>query len=172
MRSMLAAVVAAAVLVGCGGGIEDDTAVGDAAPDASQEAADDGAEDPGADDATGVDDDEPVDDTGDDDDPVDEDPPAPEDADGDEAASAPFRMEVADSFRITDVDEPLVTGQVASGTVTVGDALCLDGTPVTVTGIEVLREVRERATVGETVGMLLAGVELDAIEVGMVLAPC
>ncbi|WP_084152278.1 EF-Tu/IF-2/RF-3 family GTPase [Nocardioides halotolerans] len=72
-----------------------------------------------------------------------------------------FRMTVEDVFSITNRGT-VVTGRVESGTVRVGMAVDVvrdGGVAFTteVTGVEMFRKVRDTATVGDHVGLLLEG---------------
>ena len=79
-----------------------------------------------------------------------------------------FRITVEDVFSITGRGT-VITGQVESGSVKVGDQVTLrrvDGSirEVTVTGIEMFRKILDAARQGDNVGLLLRG--LDRSDVG------
>lgn len=78
------------------------------------------------------------------------------------AATRPFRLDVEDVFFITGRGT-VATGTVASGLISVGDAVTVrkaDGTalPATVTGIEAFRKTQTSAGPGQMVGVLLDSV--------------
>lgn len=84
-----------------------------------------------------------------------------------------FRITVQDVFTITGRGT-VVTGQIASGSIAVGDSVTLrrtDGSAreVTVTGIEMFRKLLDRAVRGDNVGLLLRGVERNEIGRGDIL---
>jgi elongation factor Tu len=78
------------------------------------------------------------------------------------AADAAFSMVVADVFTISGKGV-VVTGRIEAGSVSVNDEVCLSGDAgkrtVTIEGIERFKEIRDSATAGEDVGLLLGGVE-------------
>ncbi len=80
-----------------------------------------------------------------------------------------FRMTVQDVFSIK--RRGLVaTGQIESGTVRVGDELQIDGLGTTrVKALEMFRKQLDEAKAGDTVGLLLDGVEREDIGSGAVL---
>jgi len=92
------------------------------------------------------------------------------------AAPAPaggFRMTVDDVFMITGRGV-VVTGQVESGTLAVGQPVQVvrDGAVVAsteVTGIEKFRAVIDTAQVGENVGLLMRGLARDQLRSGDVV---
>lgn len=101
-------------------------------------------------------------------------PPAGTFADGeDEAAGslkAGFSMTVADRFRIAS-GGVVITGTIDSGTIVVGDSICIHSreagaVSLTVTGIESFNKLLEEASAGDRVGLLVTGIELDAISAG------
>ena len=83
------------------------------------------------------------------------------------AKDTEFSMPIMDAFRITGRGTVL-TGKVASGTLTVGDTVCV---PIksgevhtrTVDGIESFRKLLDKAEAGKNVGVLVT--EVDAKEV-------
>ncbi len=94
--------------------------------------------------------------------------PNAQDSDG-----ADFTMVIQDAFTISGRGVVL-TGQVRSGSLVVGDVVCVpltngERSPLPVTGIELFRQVLDRAETGDNVGVL---VELDnarMVETGAVL---
>jgi translation elongation factor EF-1alpha len=95
-------------------------------------------------------------------------PPAPSAArPGD--PNAPFALTVDDVFSIAKRGT-VVTGRVACGSVRVGDDLVIDGAGgsrrVRCTGVEKFRKKHDVATAGETVGLLLDGVDKTGVVVG------
>lgn len=83
-----------------------------------------------------------------------------------------FTMQVMDAFAITGRGTVL-TGKVKSGSIVVGDPVCIplnNGETVArfVDGIEMFRKVLERAEEGQMVGLLLQ-VDKDMVEKGEVL---
>jgi elongation factor Tu len=85
----------------------------------------------------------------------------------------PFLMAVEDVFSITGRGT-VATGRIERGVVKVGDALDIVGlkdTQQTVaTGIEMFRKLLDSGMAGDNVGILLRGVDKEAIERGQVLA--
>lgn len=84
-----------------------------------------------------------------------------------ESSSDDFEMTVADRFSIAG-GGVVVTGVIASGTVSVDDTLCLvssTGTKieVTVTGIERFKDILDSAGKGDRVGLLISGVDKEDI---------
>jgi elongation factor Tu len=83
-----------------------------------------------------------------------------------------FRMTVQDVFTIKGRGT-VVTGQIESGTVTVGDEIQIQRQgsmkKTTVTGVEMFRKVVTRAQVGENVGVLLKDISKQDIQRGDVL---
>jgi translation elongation factor EF-Tu-like GTPase len=80
---------------------------------------------------------------------------------------AGFRLTVDDTFSLTGRGT-VVTGRVESGTLTVGEEVRVVRAGVTVattkvSGIEAFREVRERASVGDNVGVLVPGMTRDQV---------
>ena len=80
----------------------------------------------------------------------------------DAITSGPFSMQVADVFSIKGRGT-VVTGQVASGVVRVGDPLVIEGAHPSVTttcvGVEMFRKIVDHASIGDNVGLLLEGVD-------------
>ncbi|MDX2110918.1 MAG: elongation factor Tu [Verrucomicrobiota bacterium] len=85
----------------------------------------------------------------------------------------PFLMEVEDVFSITGRGT-VATGRIRRGKVKVGETVELVGLEETrssvVTGVEMFRKELGVGEAGDNVGILLRGVDKDAIERGMVLA--
>ena len=90
------------------------------------------------------------------------------------AVDRPFLMPVEDVFSITGRGT-VVTGRVERGAIKVGDPVELVGIreekqASTVTGVEMFRKLLDAAQAGDNAGILLRGIEKDAVERGMVLA--
>jgi elongation factor Tu len=88
-------------------------------------------------------------------------------------ASSAFAMQVMDAFNISGRGT-ILTGQISSGIVEVGDTICVPLAsggvqPVTVSGIEIMRKQLKRADAGQMVGLLVSGVERDDVEKQAVL---
>ena len=86
----------------------------------------------------------------------------------------PFLMPVEDVFSIKGRGT-VATGRVERGIVKVGDAIQIIGLrdeplATTCTGVEMFQKVLDQGQAGDNVGILLRGVDKDAIERGMVLA--
>ena len=86
----------------------------------------------------------------------------------------PFLMAIEDVFTISGRGT-VVTGRVERGKVKVGEEIEIVGlAPQTrktvVTGIEMFRKTLDDGVAGDNVGLLLRGVEKDAVERGMVIA--
>jgi elongation factor Tu len=85
----------------------------------------------------------------------------------------PFLMSVEDVFSITGRGT-VATGRIERGIVKINDTLEIVGlkdTAVTVcTGVEMFRKLLDQGQAGDNVGLLLRGVEKEAIERGQVLA--
>ncbi len=98
-----------------------------------------------------------------------------EEGDDTTAASGEFSMPITDAFEIAG-GGVVVTGQVVSGTVRVGDGLCVvtgsGSTAVTVTGLEMSRDLIEEASAGDAIGAQLEGVEVADVEAGGELTAC
>jgi elongation factor Tu len=86
----------------------------------------------------------------------------------------PFLMSVEDIFTITGRGT-VATGRVERGKVKVGEEVEIVGLrpaaqKTVVTGLEMFRKLLDEAVAGDNIGILLRGVERDAIERGMVIA--
>ncbi len=85
----------------------------------------------------------------------------------------PFLMPCEDVFSITGRGT-VATGRVERGVIKQGEELEIVGIKETrktvCTGVEMFRKLLDRAEAGDNVGLLLRGVDKDAIERGMVLA--
>jgi elongation factor Tu len=85
----------------------------------------------------------------------------------------PFLMSVEDVFSITGRGT-VATGRIERGIVKVGDTIEIVGIRDTkstvVTGVEMFRKMLDQGQAGDNVGVLLRGVDKDAIERGQVLA--
>ncbi|MEM0966512.1 MAG: elongation factor Tu [Verrucomicrobiota bacterium] len=101
-------------------------------------------------------------------DAIDSDVPEPE-----RAVDKPFLMSVEDVFSITGRGT-VATGRIERGQVKVGEEVAIVGLEkegkTTVTGVEMFRKTLDSGQAGDNVGLLLRGVEKDAIERGQVLA--
>jgi elongation factor Tu len=84
----------------------------------------------------------------------------------------PFLMPVEDVFSITGRGT-VATGRVERGVVKVGEAVELVGIRETVktvcTGVEMFRKLLDQGQAGDNVGLLLRGIEKEAIERGQVI---
>lgn len=85
----------------------------------------------------------------------------------------PFLMPVEDIFSITGRGT-VATGRIERGVVNVGEAVDILGMQEeklssTVTGVEMFRKLLDSGQAGDNVGLLLRGVDKDAIERGMVI---
>ena len=85
----------------------------------------------------------------------------------------PFLMSVEDVFSITGRGT-VATGRIERGVVNVGDALDIIGMGAenlksTCTGVEMFRKLLDRGEAGDNVGLLLRGIEKEAIRRGMVI---
>jgi elongation factor Tu len=85
----------------------------------------------------------------------------------------PFLMPIEDVFSITGRGT-VATGRIERGTINVGDpvdiiGLGATGMKSTVTGVEMFRKLLDRGEAGDNVGLLLRGIEKDAIRRGMVI---
>jgi elongation factor Tu len=89
------------------------------------------------------------------------------------AVDKPFLMPVEDVFSISGRGT-VGTGRVERGKVKVGDKVEIIGLRETretvVTGVEMFRKLLDDAQAGDNVGLLLRGVDKEALERGMVLA--
>jgi elongation factor Tu len=86
----------------------------------------------------------------------------------------PFLMPVEDVFSIKGRGT-VVTGRIERGTLNMNDAIEIvglqdDPTPTVVTGIEMFHKQHPTAGAGMNVGLLLRGIEKEAVERGQVLA--
>jgi elongation factor Tu len=85
----------------------------------------------------------------------------------------PFLMSVEDVFSITGRGT-VATGRIERGVIKVNDSVEIVGLKDTVTsvvtGIEMFRKLLDSGQAGDNVGILLRGIEKDAIERGQVLA--
>ena len=85
----------------------------------------------------------------------------------------PFLMPVEDVFSITGRGT-VVTGRVERGSVKVGEPVDIIGMQdekmsSTVTGVEMFRKLLDSAQAGDNAGILLRGIDKDAVERGMVV---
>jgi len=90
------------------------------------------------------------------------------------AVDKPFLMPVEDIFSITGRGT-VGTGRIDRGVVHVGDEVELVGLgagnrKTVVTGVEMFRKLLDEGQAGDNVGLLLRGVDKDALERGMVIA--
>ena len=86
----------------------------------------------------------------------------------------PFLMSVEDVFSITGRGT-VATGAIETGIVNTGDSVDIVGLSEekmssTVTGVEMFRKILDEGRAGENCGVLLRGIERDAVERGQVLA--
>jgi len=86
----------------------------------------------------------------------------------------PFLMSVEDVFSITGRGT-VATGAIETGIIRTGDAVEIVGlseAPMasTVTGVEMFRKILDEGRAGENCGLLLRGIEKEAIKRGMVIA--
>ena len=86
----------------------------------------------------------------------------------------PFLMPVEDVFSITGRGT-VATGRIETGVINSGDAVEIIGLGAqamksTVTGVEMFRKILDRGEAGDNVGLLLRGVDKEAIKRGMVIA--
>jgi len=84
-----------------------------------------------------------------------------------------FLMPVEDMFSITG-HRTVATGRIETGVANTGDAVDIIGMGAeklssTVTGVEMFRKILDRGEAGDNVGILLRGVEREAVERGQVL---
>lgn len=88
------------------------------------------------------------------------------------AVDQPFLLPIEDVFSISGRGT-VVTGRVERGVVNVGDELEIvgikDTTKTTCTGVEMFRKLLDRGEAGDNVGVLLRGIDRDAVERGQVL---
>jgi elongation factor Tu len=101
-------------------------------------------------------------------DALDKDVPVPE-----REIDKPFLMSVEDVFSITGRGT-VATGRIERGICKVGDTVEIvglrDTASTVVTGVEMFRKMLDQGQAGDNVGVLLRGVEKDAIERGQVIA--
>jgi elongation factor Tu len=86
----------------------------------------------------------------------------------------PFLMSVEDVFSITGRGT-VATGAIETGIIRTGDAVDIVGLQdekmsSTVTGVEMFRKILDEGRAGENCGLLLRGIEKEAIKRGMVIA--
>ncbi len=86
----------------------------------------------------------------------------------------PFLMPVEDVFTITGRGT-VATGRIETGIINVGDEVEILGmqelsTKSVITGVEMFRKLLDRGQAGDNVGLLLRGIDKDAIRRGMVVA--
>ncbi len=86
----------------------------------------------------------------------------------------PFLMPVEDVFSITGRGT-VATGRIETGVINTGDVVDILGMgdekmSSTITGVEMFRKILDRGEAGDNVGLLLRGVEKEAIKRGMVIA--
>jgi elongation factor Tu len=86
----------------------------------------------------------------------------------------PFLMPIEDVFSITGRGT-VVTGRIERGVITVGETVDILGIhdakqSSVVTGVEMFRKLLDRGEAGDNVGLLLRGIDKDAVERGMVVA--
>jgi len=87
-------------------------------------------------------------------------------------AKGPFEMPVADVFNITG-QGVVITGRVTSGSISVGESVCIaGGSPVTIKGIEMMRETLESISAGDMGGLMLEGISKDDISKGDIVRSC
>ena len=88
------------------------------------------------------------------------------------AVDQPFLLPIEDVFSISGRGT-VVTGRVERGVVNVGDEIEIVGLKATTkticTGVEMFRKLLDRGEAGDNVGVLLRGIERDAVERGQVL---
>ena len=85
----------------------------------------------------------------------------------------PFLMPVEDVFSITGRGT-VATGRIETGVIKVGDevqiiGLGAEGKKSVVTGVEMFRKLLDQGEAGDTVGLLLRGIDKNAIKRGMVI---
>jgi elongation factor Tu len=90
------------------------------------------------------------------------------------AVDRPFLMPVEDVFSITGRGT-VATGRIERGVIKVGEPVEIVGIREekqnsTVTGVEMFRKLLDQGQAGDNAGLLLRGIEKDAIERGMVIA--
>ncbi|MCG6872849.1 MAG: elongation factor Tu [Gammaproteobacteria bacterium] len=88
------------------------------------------------------------------------------------AAGGPFVMPVSDVFAITGRGT-VVTGRVQSGSIAVGDTVCISGgAPLAVDGIESFRKQLDRIRAGAHGGLLFRQLTKKDVKKGDVLTSC
>ena len=91
----------------------------------------------------------------------------------DRPVDLPFLMPIEDVFTISGRGT-VVTGRIVTGVVNTGDPLEIigikDTTSTTCTGVEMFRKSLDEGRAGENCGVLLRGVEREAVERGQVLS--
>lgn len=85
----------------------------------------------------------------------------------------PFLMPIEDVFSITGRGT-VATGRIESGVINSGDEVEISGiiaTPLksVITGVEMFRKILDRGEAGDNVGLLLRGIDKEAIKRGMVI---
>ncbi|MBL4575521.1 MAG: elongation factor Tu [Opitutaceae bacterium] len=94
-------------------------------------------------------------------------------AEPDREIDKPFLMSVEDVFSITGRGT-VATGRIDRGVIKVGQTVEIvgikDTISTTVTGVEMFRKMLDQGQAGDNVGLLLRGIEKDAVERGQVLA--
>ncbi len=86
----------------------------------------------------------------------------------------PFLMPVEDVFSITGRGT-VATGRIETGVINTGDPVDIIGMGAeklksVVTGVEMFRKILDRGEAGDNAGLLLRGIDKDAIRRGMVIA--
>lgn len=86
----------------------------------------------------------------------------------------PFLMPIEDVFSITGRGT-VATGRIETGVINTGDAVEIIGMGAeklksVVTGVEMFRKILDRGEAGDNAGLLLRGIDKDAIRRGMVIA--
>ena len=86
----------------------------------------------------------------------------------------PFLMPIEDVFTITGRGT-VVTGRIEQGIIHTGDKVQLVGIKdeiqeTTCTGVEMFRKILDEGQAGDNVGLLLRGIDREAVERGMVVA--
>ena len=89
------------------------------------------------------------------------------------AVDKDFLMPIEDVFSITGRGT-VATGRIERGVINTGDAVDIigmgaEGLSSTVTGVEMFRKILDRGEAGDNVGILLRGIEKEAIRRGMVI---
>ncbi|MFN3784689.1 MAG: elongation factor Tu [Spirosomataceae bacterium] len=89
------------------------------------------------------------------------------------ATDKPFLMPVEDVFSITGRGT-VATGRIETGVINTGDQVDIlgmgaEGLKSTVTGVEMFRKILDRGEAGDNVGLLLRGIDKEAIRRGMVI---